>query len=255
MLIGRNGVGKTQLLQAIKKGSVSVSDILTSEIEIYNLASFTPQDLRRASWGSSSFAERTAEKYLSKKSISAPVKVAENIFQQVIKDFELTDGSDDRRQFEKELRNEIDGMRVLSDFPQVKSSNALLSYSRQIQSTVINPLKVKNQQNRNTRNDSGFLVNLAMKLTRKLPHEISRDDVLRAANFEGTIIENTLSDVFTRYKVEQYSWAHTVGRGKSNEHSKSNVAIQGRKDTTVGSLERKPRPNARGRRRPRTVQF
>ena len=47
-----------------------------------------------------------------------------------------------------------------------------------------------------------------MKLTGKLPHELCRDDVLRAAHYEGDTIANQLSQAFVRYKVEQYSWAH-----------------------------------------------
>ena len=50
MLIGRNGVGKTQLLEAIKNGNVSVSEISSSEIAMYNLDSFRPQNSRRAGW-------------------------------------------------------------------------------------------------------------------------------------------------------------------------------------------------------------
>ena len=146
---------------------------------------------------------------MSQRSDFAPVKVAEDIFSKTVKDFNLTDGSDDRCQFEEQLRNGIGEMRKFSNFPLVKGSDALSSYSQQIESTVITPLREKSRQNRNTRNDSAFLVILAMKLNRRLPHEICRDDILRAANFEGDIIENTLSEVFTRYKVEQYSYAHT----------------------------------------------
>ena len=57
---------------------------------------------------------------------------------------------------------------------------------------------------------------MAMRLARKLPHEIDRSDILRAAHYEGDTIANTLSQAFTRYKAEQYSWAITEseqGRG------------------------------------------
>ena len=213
MLIGRNGVGKTHLLEAIENGSVSVSDISHSEIQIYNLDSFRLKDSQDANWGSSSFASRVAEKYFTQGSDLALVKTAKKIFKQIINDFRLTNGSDDRRQFEEELRNAIVGMQVFGDFPSVKSNNALSTYSEQIQSAVINPLKENNRQrqSRNTRNDSACLVTLAMKLNGKLPHEICRDDILSAVNFEGDFIENTLNEVFTRYKVEQFLWAHTEG--------------------------------------------
>ena len=56
-----------------------------------------------------------------------------------------------------------------------------------------------------------------MKLSRKLPHELCREDVLRAAHYEGDIIGNQLSQIVARYKAEQYAWAHT----ESEESEKS----------------------------------
>lgn len=149
------------------------------------------------------------------------MKVAENIFEETIENFDLIDGTDSRREFEEAIRNKIVELEEFRDFPITKDSEALSYYSQKIQNEVINPLvpresnpqnrRARNQENRNTRNDSAFLINLTMKLNRKLPHEICRDDVLRAVHFEGDIIENTLSEVFMKYKVEQYSWAHTLG--------------------------------------------
>ena len=211
MLIGRNGVCKTHLLEAIENGSISVSDISSSEIQIYNLDLFRLKDSQDANWGISSFASRVAERYFIQGSDLGPVEVAKNILKKIIKNFGLTTGSDARRQFEEKLRNAIVGMQAFGDFPLVKSSNALSTYCEEIQGRVINPLKEKNQRNRNTRSDPAGLVNLAMKLTGKFPHEICRDDILSAANFEGDFIENNLSEVFTRYKVEQFLWAHTEG--------------------------------------------
>ena len=48
-----------------------------------------------------------------------------------------------------------------------------------------------------------------MKLSGKLPHELDRSDFLRATNYEGGTISNELSQLFTRYKVDQYHWALT----------------------------------------------
>ena len=50
-----------------------------------------------------------------------------------------------------------------------------------------------------------------MRLSHKLPHEVTREDILRASHFEGKTIGNQLSQIFARYKVEQYVWAHTEG--------------------------------------------
>ena len=60
---------------------------------------------------------------------------------------------------------------------------------------------------RPTRN--GYSCNNAMKLGRKLPHELDRSDFLCAANYEGGTIRNQLSQLFTRYKVDQCHWALT----------------------------------------------
>lgn len=63
LLIGRNGVGKTQLLDAIKRNSIAVAGFSPPEIEMYNLNSFTPQNSKQVDWGHSSFAERTAGQF------------------------------------------------------------------------------------------------------------------------------------------------------------------------------------------------
>ena len=51
VLIGRNGVGKTQLLDAITKGAVSVSGLSNSEIEKYDIQTFQPRSSGSAGWG------------------------------------------------------------------------------------------------------------------------------------------------------------------------------------------------------------
>ena len=50
VLIGRNGVGKTQLLDAIMKGSASVSDLPISEIEKYDINTFQPRNSGLFGW-------------------------------------------------------------------------------------------------------------------------------------------------------------------------------------------------------------
>ena len=224
MLIGRNGVGKTHLLEAIKENCLSVEGISSSEIEIYNLDSFRLKDSQDASWGSSSLVARTVEKYFTSSSDLAPVKLAKKIFKQHINTFDRFDG---RRQFEEELRNAIVEMRA---FGQLGSNNAQVTYCEEIQSRVINPLKEREGHSGNTRDDPASLVTLAMKLTAKFPHEICRDDILRAANFDGDIIENTLNEVFTRYKFDQYVWAHM--EGEKSTLSFQNLMSQYRDENT-----------------------
>ena len=52
------------------------------------------------------------------------------------------------------------------------------------------------------------LVTAAMKLNGKLPHELTRDDIMRASYYGGDTISNSVSAVFTAYKIDQYIWAH-----------------------------------------------
>ena len=49
---------------------------------------------------------------------------------------------------------------------------------------------------------------IAMKLADKLPHEISRADIMEASNYEGSTISNVISEVFAAYKVDAFLWAH-----------------------------------------------
>ena len=234
VLIGRNGIGKTQLLEAMQKGQVTVSNFLPSDIKMYNLSSFRPRDSGTASWGGSSFPERTVEKYFSssKKGDLLLVEVAENIFEEIVDAFDLTEGSDNRRQFEDELRNEIISLTSYGGFPILETSNALRTYCRKIQRDVISQIRSDgNPQTRTSATDPAVLVILTLKLTGKLPHEICREDILRAANYEGEPIANSLSHVFTRYKVEQFSWAHQEGEKKGKE-SFGSLMLQYREEHT-----------------------
>ena len=52
------------------------------------------------------------------------------------------------------------------------------------------------------------LLSAAMKLTDKLPHELTRDDIMHASHYEGRTLSNSLSEVFAAYRVEQFIWAH-----------------------------------------------
>ena len=65
VLIGRNGVGKTHLLEAIKSGRASISGIPISEIEKYDIQSFQPTESEQAGWDGVTFAQKTVEKYFS----------------------------------------------------------------------------------------------------------------------------------------------------------------------------------------------
>ena len=216
VLIGRNGVGKTQLLDAVKNGNISVIDIPTSEIEKYDMDTFKTHNSAQASWGHGFFAQYTAEKYFSRKQSAPLVEVARNIFEKTVADLSLREGSENRLKFEASLRESIREMPAFGSFPILRTDEALLSYTQRIHKEIIQPLEIERRGNRESRSDScgnnpALLLCLAMKLSQKLPHELERADILRAANYEGNTLQNTLSQLFIRYKAEQYSCAHTEG--------------------------------------------
>ena len=47
-----------------------------------------------------------------------------------------------------------------------------------------------------------------MKRAGKLPHELTREDILGASHYEGAPIANAISEVFAAYKIDQYSWTY-----------------------------------------------
>lgn len=61
---------------------------------------------------------------------------------------------------------------------------------------------------RSFNHNQAALVCHAMKIHNKFPHELDRNDLLTASHYEGGTISNQISQVFSRFKVEQYVWAH-----------------------------------------------
>ena len=218
-VVGRNGVGKTQLLDAIVQGHVSVSNITLSEIQKYDINTFTPANPARVSWGNCLFAERTAERYLSGGQSRAPIDVAKDLFSDATREL----NGADRGHFVDQLRAKVRQLPDFKCFQKFAGPEAVVSYSVAVLREVIQPLQSRSQPSQRRRQrtsdhktrtcggDPAILLTLSMKLAGKLPHELTRDDILRAAYYEGDTIANTISQAFTRYKVEQYSWAHTHG--------------------------------------------
>ena len=175
------------------------------------------------------FAERTAEKYLDGTGGAAPSDLAEDIFRRVLETYGLEDDTEARRQFNELVAQAIDvpdfrqfgAMRV--DGPPQNVVEAVATYTREIAQQVIGPLGTKrsgSQPAASFNNNPAILLSMAVKLARRLPHEIDRADILRAAHYEGVTIGNALSEVFIRYKGEQYSWAVTESeRGRGDVQS------------------------------------
>ena len=235
VLIGRNGVGKTQLLDAVKNRHISVADIPNQEIDKYDMDTFKTNNTGPASWASARFPLYTAEKYFTGGPQSAPVEVAKDIFEETLKNFSLSEGSEESLKFETDLRKGIREMRAFGTLQILKSTNALRSYTERIQNEVIGPLRPKNQGRQQSSSDScgnnpDILVCLAMKLAERLPHELRRADIFQAANYEGRTLQNTFNALFVRYKVEQYAWAHT--KGEQTDDSFRNLMSRYRKERT-----------------------
>ena len=208
----------------------------------------------RAAWMNPRFAQDTAIRYFSRSSGPALAEVAESIFRKIRNDFELGDSADGRRAFDDAWRREIRRMPEFGYFSNMEGSDAVSTYSRKIRRDVIGPLNSRNANSRtSTSNEKGScgtdpaaLLSLAVKLTGKLPQELCRDDVLRAAHYEGDTIANQLSQAFTRDKVEQCSWAHM--QSEAGEKSVQSLMAEYRQErcppwvTLRGNLDRMREP-------------
>lgn len=64
VLIGRNGAGKTQVLEALKEGSAVMPGIALDEIELFDMVSFRPPNANEANRHSNQFAQTTSDAYL-----------------------------------------------------------------------------------------------------------------------------------------------------------------------------------------------
>lgn len=232
VLIGRNGVGKTQLLAGIADGKISGAWREPQQPERYGISSFRTRSSGSAVYSGSVFAEGTAQRFFRGTGGQSPAELAGEIFDRTIEQYGLAPGAHGWQEFEEALRSWIDEpdfRRVgvvrarLAESESDQVGEAIEHYTREIVQRVVGPLAVKNQGGGRAKqpadsynDDPAILVSMAMKLSRKLAHEIDRDDILRAAHYEGATLANTISQTFTRYKAEQYSWAVTEsesGRG------------------------------------------
>ena len=229
VLIGRNGVGKTQLLSGIAGHNIRGGVHNSHTIETYDFGSFRTRSSGGARYSTSLFAERTAQRFFAGTGDQSPSALAHKIFNRTIERYGLTPGAHGRQEFDESVRSFISAPDFQA-FGAVRTSlaasdlahaeKAIEHYTREIADRVVEPLALENQggtrRSDSYNNDPRILVSMAMKLAGKLAHEIDRKDILRAAHYEGNTVANTLSAVFTRYKAEQYSWAITEserGRG------------------------------------------
>ena len=217
VLIGRNGAGKTQLLGALSEGTAGIPGINADEVELYDMYSFRPPNTSLTNRHANQFANVTADAYLlGQPGVRRPVESAAAIFRRCAGDIERDSGSEARHDFERTLRDEI---RSLPDFT-VFAVGQESPYKAELYNEILSPLiPEETQQQRQRRlsspgpiisfnNNPAALLSAAMKQADKLPHDLTRDDIITASHYQGHTLANSISEVFTAYKVEQYIWAH-----------------------------------------------
>ena len=216
VLIGRNGAGKTQLIDALKEGLAVIPDIDADEIEKYDMVTFRAPNSNVAPRGVNRFALNTSDTYLvAQPSSSSPAETAAAIFDQFANDIERESGVEARADFERNLRDEI---WHLPDFSVFAANDRNSTYRQKIYELVLAPLipeetgrqgrRSQDQPKNRFNGNPAVLLSAAMKLNGKLLHELTHDDIMRASHYEGDITSNAVSAVFTAYKVDQYNWAH-----------------------------------------------
>ena len=223
VLTGRNGVGKTQLLEAIQKGSVS--SLKDRTVERYDTHSFRPPSSETASWSGSIAASSAAQLYFQGTGPQPPAETASKIYEEAVESFGLAVDDQSSRAFATHLKTAMDKTQVriltsplrgVSGDPQI--DDAIEFYTSALADRVISRLRQHpTKKGQQPDNRSQVIVTLAVRLACKLAHELNQADFLRAAHHEGKTIANTVSEAFARYKVDQYSWAHSQsevpGRG------------------------------------------
>ena len=216
ILIGRNGTGKTQLLEAIKNGPAKILGTARDEIELYDMTSFGSPNSGQANRAVNQFARSTADAYLlSSPEDRSAVKAAEEIFVQHIREIEGHSGSGERDEFVRNLKNEIQGV---PDFGVFTVGGQPSEYKKALHEQVLARFVPTQTQGRNRsssnqppnsfNSNQAALLSAAMKISGRLPHELTYDDIMRASHYEGPILSNSISAVFTAYKVDQFIWAH-----------------------------------------------
>ena len=208
ILIGRNGVGKTHLLEALDNGAVAAAGIQATDVEMYDFASFSPGNSASVSYPGVRFAALTADAYFT---TQASGKSRRELAKEIYDDTLASIPTGQRHDFDAELRRFIAKMADFSVLPNARAPTHLAEYTVGILDQVLGPMRQRQQgrqQQGTCGNDPAVLVSLAMKLAGKVPHEVNREDILRATHYEGGTISNTISQVFTAYRVDAYLWAH-----------------------------------------------
>ena len=221
VLVGRNGVGKSHLLEAINAKCVVVSDIGDYTTGFYDMASFRPDNTSSARrLGADQPAQRLADAYLLPRgSEVSPVREAERIFDECMSEIEDSSGVEARSEFVQSLRRNGPSLWDTSN----NLSDEVCTYASKVRQSVFDPAtnirtsgnRAPNQEQRDANLRS---ILTAMRLGNKLPHELDRYDIVLPFILRGETLGNALSDIFITYKAEEYVWIHeqidSLGGGK-----------------------------------------
>ena len=212
ILIGRNGVGKSQLLSALNERQAVIPAIGVGEIELYDMNSFRTANTNTANRQTSGFAQDTANAYLMSSPGEQPfIETAAAIFDEFASDIECNSGFQARDDFESNLRNDVRQMR---DFGVFTENDPESPYKKKLNEQVLTPLaqdvgrRPSVHHSNSLNGNPAALLSAAMKLNGKLPHEVTRDDIVRTSHYEGDTMSNSVSTVFATYKIDQFFWAH-----------------------------------------------
>lgn len=217
VLIGRNGTGKTQLLQAILQGRAAVSGIAVEQVELFDMLSFRPPNTDRADRQGNYFARTTADDYLLAGSGDrSPVEAAKAVFDRTASAIEGASGTGARASFVRALRDEVRRIPDFDVLPSASTSGAgdvTNEYLRELHDAVLQRLNSARTERQggtapSYNGNRAALLSMAMRLAEKLPHELTREDILSAGHYEGDLITNPLNTIFAEYVLDRYTWAH-----------------------------------------------
>ena len=152
VLIGRNGAGKTQFLDALDGGKAVIPGIGVDEIELYDMVSFCPPKTSRANRQSYRFAQATADAFLLPQRDGPPLsEVAAAIFDEFASDIQRNSGARARDDFERNLRDEV---RHTPDFTAFAAEHRNSPYKKTLYEKVMLPLSRGNTGRRGRRSSS-----------------------------------------------------------------------------------------------------
>ena len=218
VLIGQNGVGKSQIFRALLDGSLTISGITKEEIELYEINSFMTRSSQLANLETSKQTRGLIDAFFNHKSgMSSLKEMSEEIFDNYIDiSVPLNDvGKRERDKFVADLRKDI----CLTPRRGVFGLDGRNRYEVNIRERILGKLKdyeleqLKKANYRNsdleTKNSQYCkILSAAMRKTNKFPHELDRNDIRDAMHYDANLVSNILSQVFHTYKIAQWNWAH-----------------------------------------------